>query len=44
MFRTSATENRSILVTAFSGKIFGIDRVSGAQRWALQLDTRPSEV
>jgi outer membrane protein assembly factor BamB len=44
MYRTPATENRSILVTAFSGKIFGLDRVSGAQRWAFEFDAHAGEV
>jgi hypothetical protein len=33
MYRNSAEEDRSILVAAFSGKVFGIDRATGQVRW-----------
>lgn len=33
MYRESAEEDRSILVTAFNGKVFGIDRATGQVRW-----------
>jgi hypothetical protein len=38
MFRANATEDTSILVTAFLAKVFGIDRVTGAIRWKVALD------
>ncbi len=38
MYRASSAEDRSVLVTAFGGKIFGIDRATGAPRWSHQLD------
>lgn len=37
MYRASSAEDRSILVSAFSGKVFGLDRVTGQQRWSVNL-------
>ncbi|MBK7585135.1 MAG: PQQ-binding-like beta-propeller repeat protein [Myxococcales bacterium] len=33
MYRQSADEDRSILVSAFNGKVFGIERSTGQIRW-----------
>jgi outer membrane protein assembly factor BamB len=33
MYRETAQEDRSILVTAFNGKVFGLDRGNGQVRW-----------
>jgi outer membrane protein assembly factor BamB len=33
MYRDSSEEDRSILVAAFNGKVFGIDRATGQVRW-----------
>jgi outer membrane protein assembly factor BamB len=38
MYRASSAEDRSVLVTAFSGKLFGIDRATGQPRWFHQLE------
>lgn len=39
MYRQDAAPDRSILVTAFSGQLFGIDRASGEIRWAVGANT-----
>ncbi len=33
MYQQTADEDRSILVTAFNGKVFGVDRATGQVRW-----------
>jgi outer membrane protein assembly factor BamB len=38
MYRESAAVDRSILVVAFKGTVFGIDRSSGKIRWELEID------
>lgn len=37
MYRESAAEDRSILVTAFKGRVFGLDRTTGQLRWEVSL-------
>jgi len=44
MYRQSSAEDRSILVTAFSGKIFGLDRSSGRIVWSAELESYGGEV
>lgn len=38
MYRQDAHPNRSTLVTAFAGKVFGLDRRTGATLWTHALD------
>jgi outer membrane protein assembly factor BamB len=38
MYRDSAAVDRSILVVAFSGHVFGVDRASGEIRWAHDIE------
>jgi len=33
MYRSSAAEDRSLLIVAFSGQVFALDRATGARRW-----------
>lgn len=44
MYRTSAAANRSILVSAFSGKVFGLDRATGAIAWSAEIESYGGEV
>lgn len=37
MYRASAAEDRSVLVTAFKGRVFGLDRATGQVRWEVSL-------
>lgn len=38
MYRSDAGVDRSILVIAFAGKLFGIERASGATLWKVEID------
>ncbi len=38
MYRTDATPDRSLLIVAFGGKVFAVDRFTGEQRWKTKLD------
>jgi len=44
MYRQNEAEDRSILVTAFGGKIFGLERSSGKVVWSAELQTSGGEV
>jgi outer membrane protein assembly factor BamB len=43
-YRDDAREDRSILVVAFGGNVFGIDPVSGAIEWERKLDSMYRDV
>ena len=38
MYRDNAATDRSILVLAFGGQVYGIDRTSGDTRWEVAID------
>jgi outer membrane protein assembly factor BamB len=44
MYRADSREDRSILVAAFNGKVFGLDRASGVPRWAVNVEEHGGEV
>lgn len=44
MYRTTAAADRSILVTAFSGKVFGLHRATGAIAWSAEIEPYGGEV
>ncbi len=47
MYRTDASEDRSLLVTAFRGRVFALDRVTGQIRWKVEppdFDVGPLEI
>ncbi|MDO9019418.1 MAG: PQQ-binding-like beta-propeller repeat protein [Deltaproteobacteria bacterium] len=44
MYRTSAAADRSILVSAFSGQIFGLHRSTGAVAWSAEIEGYGGEV
>jgi outer membrane protein assembly factor BamB len=44
MYRENAAEDRSIIITAFSGKIFGLERASGKIVWSAELESYGGEV
>ena len=44
MYRASSSEDRSILVSAFNGKVFGLDRATGQPRWSINLHAHGGEV
>lgn len=44
MYRTSSDADRSILVSAFSGKIFGLSRATGEAAWSAEIEPYGGEV
>lgn len=39
MYREDASPDRSLLVAAFRGKVFAVDRTTGEQRWKVELSS-----
>ena len=44
MYRTSAGEDATLLVTAFASKLFAIDRSTGEIRWKVAIESLGTEV
>lgn len=38
MYRANIASDRGVLLSAFGGKLFGLDRMTGHSRWAVELE------
>jgi outer membrane protein assembly factor BamB len=43
MYRSSAEPNRTLLVVAFRGKLFALERTTGRRVWRLEIDSTTHE-